>query len=76
MLKESFHARDVPADIDYIWAQMYDIASTQKRRAEESGASAMAAEVYYGNQRGRGGLFRRGRGASRGAARGRGYEGV
>ena len=75
MLKESFAAREHQPDINFIWTRMHDIETTQKRRAAESGASALAAETYYQNRGGRGASSSRGgRGAGRGAGRGRGIE--
>ena len=62
ILCESYFAQTPAPPIDYIWDRMYDIESTKKRWALQSGASAMAIEIYYQPTRGRGSFRGRGRG--------------
>lgn len=64
MLLESYYSQTPPPGIDYLWDRMFDIETTEKRRAVQNGASALAAELYYMNLRGQG--------SSRGRGRGRG----
>ena len=75
ILRESYFAQTPAPAIDYIWERMYDIETTEKRRALQSGA-AMAAGAYYQSTRGRGSFRGRGRGnfSGRGGV-GRGGEG-
>ena len=75
ILRESYFAQTPAPPIEYIWDRMYDIETTEKRRALQSGASAMATEVYYQSTRGRGSFRGRGRGNFSGRGVGRGSEG-
>ena len=60
--REKNFARDPQPDIHYVWDKMFDIETTEKRRAPHSGALAMATEAYYQTSRGRGSLRGRERG--------------
>lgn len=61
-LKEAYFAQGAIGAlpiVDYIWDRMFDIETTEKRRAEERGYTALIGEGYYQSTRGRG--FFRGR---------------
>ena len=67
-LRESYFAETPAPGIEYVWDRMFDIETTEKRRAVHSGASGMVAEIYYrskgrGSFRGRGMRSTRSRGA-------------
>ena len=62
ILRESNFAQTPAPEIEYVWDRMYDIETTEMRRAAQSGASAWAGEVYYQSTRGRGSVRGRGRG--------------
>ena len=75
LLREAYFTQTPAPGIQYLWDRMYDIESTERKRALQSGASGMAAEaeVYYQSARGRGNFRGRGRRGSyggRGAGRG------
>ena len=74
ILRETFFAQTEAPTIDFIWDRMFDIESTEKRRAAQSGGSGMmgSGDGYYftrgrGSFRGRGGTSGRGRVAGRGS---------
>ena len=60
MMREAYFSQDPVPDIDYVWDRMYDIESTEKRRAVQYEASAFGGEGYQG-ARGRGNFGGRGR---------------
>lgn len=70
-LRESYFAQTPAPGIQYIWDRMYNIESTERKRASHSEASMMAAEVYYQFARGRGNFRGKGR---RGSYGGRGVD--
>ena len=66
ILRESYFAQTPAPEIEYVWDRMYDIETTEKRRAAQTGSSAMIGEVYYQTTRGRGSARGRGRVVFRG----------
>ena len=75
LLREAYYTKDPAPGIQFLWDRMYDIDSLEKKRALQSEASGMLAEVYYQSARGRVNFRGRGRGrggsyGGRGAARG------
>ena len=72
LLREAYFTKDLALGIQFLWDRMYDIESTERKRALQAGASGMAAEVYYQSARGRGNFRGRGR---RGSYGGRGAGG-
>ena len=72
-MREAYYGLSPPPGIEYVWNRMYDHEATEKRRAIQSGASAMAADTYYVS-RGGGSIRNRGRGRSGGSRVGGGVE--
>ena len=75
-LRESFFAQTPAPTVDFVWDRIFDIESTEKRRAAQAGGSGMLGDEYYvtkgrGNFKGR----VRGRVGGRGQGAGRGSEG-
>lgn len=71
VLRESYFAQTLALGLEYIWDRMFDIETTQKRRAIQSGAPGMVVEIYYQLKgrvsfRGRGTGYPGNRGAGRG----------
>ena len=67
MLRESFFAQTPAPNISYLWSRMFDMESTQKKRAAQSEAAGLRAEVLYQTRGGgRGGSGSRGRGRTGG----------
>ena len=62
LLREAYHTKDPAPGIQFLWDRMYDIDSTERKRALQAEASGMLAEVYYQSSRGRGNFRGRGRG--------------
>ena len=55
MMREAYFVQIPVPNINYVWDRMYDIESTEKRRAVQYGASALGAKGYQGTRgRGRG----------------------
>ena len=47
LLREAYYTKDPAPGIQFLWDRMYDIDSLEKKRALQSEASGMLAEVYY-----------------------------
>ena len=65
ILHESFFAQTPTLTIEYVWHRMFDIETTEKRRAIQSRVFAMFGEGCY-ITRGRGSFRGRGRGSGSG----------
>ena len=53
LLREAYYTKDPAPRIQFLWDRMYDIDGMEKKRALQSEASGMLAEVYYHSARGR-----------------------
>ena len=54
-MRHDVQRHDTPLlEIEYVWDRMFDIETTEERRALQSGASALVAQAYYQTARGRG----------------------
>ena len=70
VLRETYFAQTQAPTIDFVWDRMFDIETTEKRRASQSEGTSMMGEAYF-QARGRGTFRGRGRG-NRGGGRGGG----